>query len=378
MAKFVCSICGYTYEGNEAPGRCPLCKSPSSQFTLEEIADEIDAQNVDNNIGGKDGYSIGQSETAIQESLKDQDPAIVSVENNLNKEETVKSTYIPESALCSEDDEKIILSFGSASFQAVKWYQENHSCGLKEAKDVVDYVFKKQKKTSTENNSFINDEHVVNVDDSQNHGNKKTYMIIIGVVALLFLIVGLFSNNSSPSEHNDGVAVNDSVANVDSVEVDIMSAEYITKYLEETLNNAINEKEKRAVEKYFTKEFIKLYKDVDEFDTRTIEPGTLGFWNFDFWTGGQEDGELQNVKVLEVNERTGNSAVAIVQYQIKLGNYDEMKVSKEFTLLFEGGEWRIDDFDNYKWRFENYLETSIKQQIEETDSVFADTCAVAE
>ena len=34
MPKFVCSICGYTHEGNEAPRRCPVCKSPSTQFML--------------------------------------------------------------------------------------------------------------------------------------------------------------------------------------------------------------------------------------------------------------------------------------------------------------------------------------------------------
>ena len=32
MKKFVCSICGYVHEGNEAPEACPQCKAPRSKF----------------------------------------------------------------------------------------------------------------------------------------------------------------------------------------------------------------------------------------------------------------------------------------------------------------------------------------------------------
>ena len=32
MKKFVCTICGYVPEGNEAPERCPQCKAPSEKF----------------------------------------------------------------------------------------------------------------------------------------------------------------------------------------------------------------------------------------------------------------------------------------------------------------------------------------------------------
>lgn len=34
MAKYVCKVCGYTYEGTEAPSVCPLCKAPASEFEL--------------------------------------------------------------------------------------------------------------------------------------------------------------------------------------------------------------------------------------------------------------------------------------------------------------------------------------------------------
>ncbi len=32
MSKFVCSVCGYVHEGNEAPASCPLCKAPAEKF----------------------------------------------------------------------------------------------------------------------------------------------------------------------------------------------------------------------------------------------------------------------------------------------------------------------------------------------------------
>ena len=40
MAKFVCSICGYVYEGDTPPEFCPQCKAPADKFTkMEETGD---------------------------------------------------------------------------------------------------------------------------------------------------------------------------------------------------------------------------------------------------------------------------------------------------------------------------------------------------
>lgn len=30
--KFICTVCGYVHEGNEAPEKCPLCGVPASKF----------------------------------------------------------------------------------------------------------------------------------------------------------------------------------------------------------------------------------------------------------------------------------------------------------------------------------------------------------
>jgi rubrerythrin len=39
MKKFVCSVCGYVYEGDAAPEFCPVCKAPASKFI--EQSDEM-------------------------------------------------------------------------------------------------------------------------------------------------------------------------------------------------------------------------------------------------------------------------------------------------------------------------------------------------
>lgn len=36
MSKFVCTVCGYVYEGDAAPEFCPQCKAPASKFTEQK------------------------------------------------------------------------------------------------------------------------------------------------------------------------------------------------------------------------------------------------------------------------------------------------------------------------------------------------------
>ena len=36
MAKYVCSVCGYVYEGDSAPEKCPQCGVPGSKFVEQK------------------------------------------------------------------------------------------------------------------------------------------------------------------------------------------------------------------------------------------------------------------------------------------------------------------------------------------------------
>ena len=34
--KYVCSVCGYVHEGDEAPDACPICKAPKEKFVKQD------------------------------------------------------------------------------------------------------------------------------------------------------------------------------------------------------------------------------------------------------------------------------------------------------------------------------------------------------
>ena len=36
--KFICAVCGYIYEGDAAPEKCPICKAPASKFSELNLA----------------------------------------------------------------------------------------------------------------------------------------------------------------------------------------------------------------------------------------------------------------------------------------------------------------------------------------------------
>lgn len=36
MAKYVCTVCGYVYEGDAAPEKCPQCNAPASKFKKQD------------------------------------------------------------------------------------------------------------------------------------------------------------------------------------------------------------------------------------------------------------------------------------------------------------------------------------------------------
>ena len=41
MKKFVCSICGYVYEGEVRPEQCPQCKAPAEKFVEQDDSDMV-------------------------------------------------------------------------------------------------------------------------------------------------------------------------------------------------------------------------------------------------------------------------------------------------------------------------------------------------
>ena len=54
MKKFVCNVCGYVYEGEAAPEKCPQCNAPASKFTEQSVEMAWAAEHV---VGVAQGVS---------------------------------------------------------------------------------------------------------------------------------------------------------------------------------------------------------------------------------------------------------------------------------------------------------------------------------
>ncbi len=151
MAKFVCSICGYVYEGEIAPEMCPICKASSSKFNSNDdiVKEEFNQYESDDDV---------VTENLIQD-ISDDD----------------REVY------------KIIQAEGID--KAAKWYKDNYFCSIDEAKEFVTLINDKYDPTKT---VVDNDGD----DDESEKSKKMTYLLIIGVLVgavilgiLLFIAV---------------------------------------------------------------------------------------------------------------------------------------------------------------------------------------------
>ena len=198
-------------------------------------------------------------------------------------------------------------------------------------------------------------------EEEAKRGKSGRYILIgIAVLVLLGILVSLLPSSSDKETETKEVN-SEIIEGTDSTDSnkteEVCSEEYLLKYLQEIIPVAMKMKEEEAVKKYFSKEFCSLYNKVDEYDEKHIAAGDIeiGFWDFEFWTGGQESDCLQNVSVLKISDFSNVKATAIIQFAYKSGEYDESKESEEFKMVFENEKWLIDDFHSYKFRFEEYL-----------------------
>ena len=59
--KYVCQVCGYVHEGNEAPEKCPVCGAPADKFTAQSEEKTWAAEHV-----------VGVAQGVSEDILKDQ------------------------------------------------------------------------------------------------------------------------------------------------------------------------------------------------------------------------------------------------------------------------------------------------------------------
>ena len=60
--KFICTVCGYVYEGEHAPEKCPMCGVPASKF--KEVKE-------DSNLSFVAEHEIGVAKGTDEEMIKD-------------------------------------------------------------------------------------------------------------------------------------------------------------------------------------------------------------------------------------------------------------------------------------------------------------------
>lgn len=53
MKKWQCSVCGYIFEGNEAPDRCPMCGALKEKFVLLTVDENKTDENLSGNWDGE-------------------------------------------------------------------------------------------------------------------------------------------------------------------------------------------------------------------------------------------------------------------------------------------------------------------------------------
>ena len=134
--------------------------------------------------------------------------------------------------------------------------------------------------------------------------------------------------------------------------------------MKEIYNAYINsdEDERTLDETYCSDEWQDIVEDVENNDLRNHQ-GEVGFFDWNYWTQAQDSGNM-SVSNLKVTELTVDSATV----EMILHNLGT-KTPMQLRLIFEDGEWVIDDFINksgdiFDWKKEmlKYLDEEKKNE----------------
>lgn len=172
MAKFQCSICGMIHEGLEAPEKCPVCKAPSSKFTI--IDKSAPKATKLQKINDEDYEIIKKLETVGYIKTVDWFEENYSCKPEEAKEaiKSIKEKYNVNVNYQEDGRDEILekLHSGESPLQVVKWYKERYDLGLKEARDKVDSVLK---------------EYNINNGSNKPSGNGCAITILIAITSTL-------------------------------------------------------------------------------------------------------------------------------------------------------------------------------------------------
>lgn len=137
MAKFQCTICGTIHEGLEAPEKCPICKAPSSKFSL--VDEKAKSENLQK-INEEDYEIIKKIET--EGYLKAVEWYKENYDCDLSDAKEVVKTVRDRYKVESKDDDEILSMWNSLQEQSkvIKWYQETYDVSPQDAISKVNAV----------------------------------------------------------------------------------------------------------------------------------------------------------------------------------------------------------------------------------------------
>ena len=197
---------------------------------------------------------------------------------------------------------------------------------------------------------------------------SKTWLWIL----LVLLIVGgagwyFFIKDSGKIIYEPQVDTDSIEESVDSIydeeTYDAFSVEGVQSRLNDILSKALMMREDAAVRTYFSEEFRGLYARVAEKDSHLDGPG---FWNGNIWDGGQ-DGGPGKYTIVRVSSPNDNKADAGVMFSYDMEDYHSDNLIT-IELVFENGDWYIDDVDANKQRMITYLKEDSSSDIDEVSS----------
>ena len=139
MAKFLCTICGYTHEGAIPPDKCPTCLASASEFSeIKETKVEEDVNKNEAKDEIDDSENINSTKMTVVVNNEVDKTCEIDDSNNLDQ--------LDNNCPLDPDEEAIINQFSvthGGILQVVKWYKDEKGIGLKEAKDRVESVLVK-------------------------------------------------------------------------------------------------------------------------------------------------------------------------------------------------------------------------------------------
>lgn len=209
--------------------------------------------------------------------------------------------------------------------------------------------------------------------------SKKLLPIIIGLLVLVLIGGGWYFYNSNKFPVQQETTPRDSISEtvdkssttVEDEISDVHSEEYIKHRLQQICNEVPSTSVATIINSFFSDSFKQRYKAVCSKYGSEDNDG-MGFFGLYFWSGGGvQDNEIQSINALKVENKTDLSALATVQ-DVIINENEEYKRTKQVKLVFENGDWFIDDINNHKSGMTEYLNEDTMQEEQEEQETSID------